>query len=90
MDRSTSPSICVGFSQLYAEDSCGGLSADVNNNQVISYTMLAFPPGELSTVQRPPWDRGQLPGSIIRPLNPADFPCPPASVRVSCVQIFIK
>lgn len=45
--------------------------------------MLAFAPGELSTIARPAWERGSLPASIIKPFDVADLPCPPESVMAS-------
>lgn len=79
---STSPSIRVGFSNLYATDACGALSTEVNDNQEILYTILAFAPGELSTIEQPAWDRGSMPQSIVKSFNVADLPCPPQSVMV--------
>ncbi|CAF9939064.1 hypothetical protein IMSHALPRED_001193 [Imshaugia aleurites] len=76
--RCTSPSVCVGFSDLYAADACGALSTD---GELVSYTIVAFAPGELSTIEIPPWVRASVPPkAAIRPFNFADIPCPPQSV----------
>ncbi|KAL9137245.1 MAG: hypothetical protein Q9175_001552 [Cornicularia normoerica] len=76
--RCTSPSICVGFSDVYVGDACGALSTD---GGLIPYTIVAFAPGELSTVQIPAWVRASVPPkTAIRSFNFADLPCPPQSV----------
>ena len=74
---STSPSIYVGFSSLYAVDRCGAIGT------YNPYTMLAFAPGELSTIEWPVWDRGSIPLEATKSFNFADLPCPPQSVMVS-------
>ena len=74
---STSPSIYVGFSSLYAVDRCGAIGT------FIPYTMLAFAPGELSTIEYPAWNRGNIPANATKSFNFADLPCPPSSVMVS-------
>ncbi|KAL9066628.1 MAG: hypothetical protein Q9161_007458 [Pseudevernia consocians] len=76
--RCTSPSVCVGFSDIYAADACGALSTD---GELIPYTIVAFAPGELSTIQIPAWVRASVPPqAAIRSFNFADLPCPPQSV----------
>ena len=81
LDSSTSPSACVGFSNIYAADGCGVLSTD---GQLISSTIIAFAPGELSTIEIPAWIRSSVPPkAAIRSFNFADLPCPPQSVMVS-------
>ena len=78
---STSPSVCVGFSNIYAADGCGVLSTD---GELISYTVVAFDPGELSTIQTPAWlRRSDLPKAATKAFNFGDLPCPPQSVMVS-------
>lgn len=74
---STSPSIYVGFSTMYAVDRCGAIGT------LIPYTMLAFAPEELSTIELPAWDRGNIPSGATKSFNFADLPCPPQSVMVS-------
>ena len=73
---STSPSVYVGFSSLYAVDRCGAVGTFIN------YTMLAFTPGELSTIEVPAWQRASIPLSATKSFNFADLPCPPQSVMV--------
>ena len=73
---STSPSIYVGFSSLFAVDRCGAIGT------FIPYTMLAFAPGELSTIEYPAWDRGSIPSGATKSFNFADLPCPPSSEMV--------
>ena len=68
---STFPSIYVNFQGLNAGDYCGTTS--------ISSTMLAFSPGELSTIIGPVGHRF----SSSRAFNPGDLPCPPQSIMVS-------
>lgn len=75
--QSTSPSIYVGFSSLYAVDRCGAIGT------LIPYTMLAFAPGELSTMEWPAWDRVSIPPEATKSFNFADLPCPPLSILVS-------
>lgn len=78
---STSPSVCVGFSNIYAADVCGALSTD---GEMIPYTIIAFAPEELSTIETPAWVRASdPPKAVIKPFNFADLPCPPQSVMVS-------
>ena len=74
---STSPSIYVRFSALWAADRCGPIGT------YIPSTMLAFAPGELSTIEWPVWDRGNIPPEATKSFNFADLPCPPSSVMVS-------
>ena len=74
---STSPSVYVGFSAMYAVDRCGPIGT------YIPYTMLAFAPGELSTIEWPVWDRGSIPPGATKSFNFADLPCPPQNVMVS-------
>ena len=78
----TSPSVCVGFSKLFVHDACGGRQSLNQIAEGIDYTVLAFDPGELSTVAKPWWDRNEeeVPASLIHPFNFADLPCPPESV----------
>lgn len=76
--RCTSPSVCVGFSNIYAADACGALSTD---GELVPYTIVAFPPRELSTIEIPAWIRASIPPkAAIRSFNFADLPCPPQSV----------
>ena len=73
----TSPSIYVAFTDLKASDQCG-----FRGIGTIHSTMLAFTPGELSTIE------GALLGahysspgpSATKVFNFADLPCPPRSV----------
>lgn len=74
---STFPSIYVGFSSLYAVDRCGPIGT------YIPYTMLAFAPEELSTIEWPAWNRGSIPLEATKSFNFADLPCPPSDVMVS-------
>ena len=74
---STSPSIYVGFSAMYAADRCGPIGT------YIPYTILAFTPGELSTIEWPAWDRASIPPEATKSFNFADLPCPPQNVMVS-------
>lgn len=62
---------------MYAVDRCGPIGT------FISYTMLAFTPGELSTIQWPVWDRDSIPPHATKSFNFADLPCPPEDVMVS-------
>lgn len=51
---------------------------------MIPYTIIAFAPEELSTIQTPAWVRASdPPKAAIKPFNFADLPCPPQSVMVS-------
>ena len=77
---STSPSVYVGFSSLAVRDRCGTVGTD------ISYTILAFAPGELSTIEIPLWDRDNIPSSATKSFNFADLPCPPLSLMVSPIE----
>ena len=74
---STSPSIYVRFSSLWAADRCGPIGT------YIPSTILSFNPGELSTIEWPVWDRGNIPPEATKSFNFADLPCPPSSVMVS-------
>ncbi|KAM0804316.1 hypothetical protein BDR22DRAFT_835626 [Usnea florida] len=48
---------------------------------MVPYTLIAFAPGELSTIQIPAWVRASVPPeAAIRSFNFADLPCPPQSV----------
>ena len=78
----TSPSVCVGFSKLFVHDACGGRQSLNQIAEGIDYTVLAFDPGELSTVAKPWWDRNEeeVHSSLVHPFNFADLPCPPESV----------
>ena len=58
-------------------DRCGPIGT------YIPYTMLAFAPGELSTIQWPAWDRRSIPLEATKSFNFADLPCPPSDVMVS-------
>lgn len=69
----TSPSVYVAFYSLSATDVCG------IRGKTISSTMLAFAPGELSTVQGHLWGGGNQVKST-KVFNFADLPCPPQSV----------
>ena len=78
----TSPSIYVAFYSLSATDMCGLRGARVSS------TMLAFAPGELSTVQGHLWSGGDQIKST-RVFDFADLPCKTAQssqhVSVSCL-----
>ena len=80
----TSPSIYVDFYSLTATDLCGTLGG--GRNGVITSTLIAFAPGELSTFAAPlnEWLFGMQPGltSDIVPYNFADLPCPPYETMV--------
>ena len=69
----TSPSVYVAFYSLSATDMCGFRG----NN--ISSTMLAFAPGELSTVQGHLWGGG-VQDQKTKVFDFADLPCPPYDV----------
>ena len=72
----TSPSIYVAFTDLKASDLCG-----YRGIGTIHSTLLAFTPGELSTVQgaifTPVYNP---PKPVTKVFNFADLPCPPRSV----------
>ena len=73
----TSPSIYVDFYSLSASDSCGQRGTTINS------TLLAFAPGELSTVATAMYFAiisDVTPGSVY---NFNDLPCPPMSVMWS-------
>ena len=73
----TSPSIYVNFYSLSATDSCGYRGTTVNS------TLVAFAPGELSTVATamyPALESTITPGSVY---NFDNLPCPPMSVMWS-------
>ena len=73
----TSPSIYVDFYSLSATDSCGYRGATINS------TLLAFAPGELSTVATAMYaaiNSDTTSGSVY---NFNDLPCPPMSVMWS-------
>ena len=80
----TSPSIYVDFYSLSATDSCGAVGG--GSNGVVTSTLIAFAPGELSTFAAPlnEWLHGMQPGleSSIVPYNFADLPCPPYETMV--------
>ena len=69
----TSPSVYVAFYSLSATDMCGFRG----NN--ISSTMVAFAPGELSTVQGHLWGGG-VQNQKTKVFDFADLPCPPFDV----------
>ncbi len=69
----TSPSVYVAFYSLSATDMCG-----LRGNK-ISSTMLAFAPGELSTVQGHLWSGG-VQSQKTKVFDFADLPCPPYDV----------
>ena len=69
----TSPSVYVAFYSLSATDDCG-----IRGNNIKS-TMLAFAPGELSTVQGHLWGGG-VQEQKTKVFNFADLPCPPYDV----------
>ena len=81
----TSPSIYVDFYSLTASDLCGTLGGGPNG--VITSTLIAFAPGELSTFAGPlnEWLYGMQPGlrDKIVPYNFADLPCPPYETMVN-------
>ena len=73
----TSPSIYVNFYSLSATDSCG------YRGNTIDSTLIAFAPGELSTVATamyPALQYATTPGSVY---NFDDLPCPPMSIMWS-------
>ncbi|KAM0794421.1 hypothetical protein BDR22DRAFT_875835 [Usnea florida] len=73
----TSPSIYVNFYSLSATDRCGYRGTAINS------TLLAFAPGELSTVATamyPALESAMTPGSVY---NFDNLPCPPMSVMWS-------
>ena len=73
----TSPSIYVNFYSLSATDSCGYRGTSINS------TLIAFAPGELSTVATamyPVLQSTITPGSVY---NFDNLPCPPMSVMWS-------
>lgn len=76
LNTSTSPSIYVAFSSITAIDRCGNVGTPV------PYTVLAFTPGELSTIEGPVWDRSSIQASRTKSFDFADLPCPPTSVMV--------
>ena len=69
----TSPSVYVALYSLSATDDCG-----LRGNNIKS-TMLAFAPGELSTVQGHLWGGG-VQEQKTKVFNFADLPCPPYDV----------
>lgn len=69
----TSPSVYVAFYSLSATDMCG-----FRGNNITS-TMLAFAPGELSTVQGHLWGGG-VQEQKTKVFDFADLPCPPFEV----------
>lgn len=69
----TSPSVYVAFYSLSATDGCG-----VRGNSILS-TMIAFAPGELSTVQGHLWSGG-VQKQKTKVFDFADLPCPPYDV----------
>ena len=89
MER-TSPSIYVDFYSLTATDLCGTLGG--GRDGVITSTLIAFTPGELSTFAAPlnEWLYGMQPGlrSSIVPYNFADLPCPPYETMVNSYHAF--
>ena len=72
---STSPSIYANFHGIVAGDFCG-LRGSTGS---IPATMLAFSPGELSTIAGPIYNTDHPATSQF---NFADLPCPPQSVMV--------
>lgn len=78
---STSPSIYANFHSIKAADWCG-----ISGSQAtITETMLAFSPGELSTIAGPIFDPTGTGDKYFYPtkvFNFADLPCPPQSVMV--------
>ena len=73
----TSPSIYVNFYSLSATDSCGYRGTTIDS------TLIAFAPGELSTVATAMYsalEYAVTPGSVY---NFNDLPCPPMSVMSS-------
>ena len=69
----TSPSVYVAFYSLSATDDCGLRGSKIKS------TMLAFAPGELSTVQGHLWGGG-VQEQKTKVYNFADLPCPPYDV----------
>lgn len=62
---------------MYVVDRCEAIAT------LIPYTMLAFAPGQLSTIEMPAWDRESIPPRATKSFDFADLPCPPSSVMVS-------
>lgn len=76
---STSPSVYANFHGIQATDQCGGID--------ISSTMIAFAPGELTTIAGPlGLGDGAGDGRLTtKSFNFNDLPCPPQSVMVNMV-----
>ena len=74
---SASPSVYINFKGLQAFDLCG------NYGPYMSETMIAFDPGELSTIHGGPFDFVNNYTKYLRPFDFADLPCPPQDVMVS-------
>lgn len=83
---STSPSIYANFHSILAGDWCG-VQGPIGG---ITATMLAFSPGELSTIAGPLYDPLRMGIPSLAPatsqFNIADLPCPPQSVMVMLRQ----
>ena len=77
---STSPSIYVNFYSLSATDDCGYVGG---KQEIIESTILAFEPGELSTVAGPLVSFVNGKDKATSVYDFADLPCPPTSVMVS-------
>lgn len=86
---STSPSVYVNFHSLRATDDCGPRGSQT----VVTSTMIAFAPGELSTMATALAAMVMIPGggtsnyvislASASPYNFDDLPCPPMAKMVS-------
>ncbi|KAL6714998.1 hypothetical protein ACLMJK_007258 [Lecanora helva] len=74
----TSPSIYANFHSIRAADGCGPIGSEA----LISETMLAFAPGELSTIAGPLYNPVGTSYTTYstKVLDLGDLPCPPQSV----------
>lgn len=73
----TSPSVYVDFYSLSATDSCGYRGTTINS------TLLAFAPGELSTVATAMYSALNMDNAPTSVYDFNDLPCPPMSVMWS-------
>lgn len=73
----TSPSVYVDFYSLSATDSCGYRGSTINS------TLLAFDPGELSTVATAMYSAINMDSAPASVYDFNDLPCPPMSVMWS-------
>ena len=73
----TSPSVYVDFYSLSATDSCGYRGTTINS------TLIAFAPGELSTIATAMYSAFNSDGTPASVYDFNDLPCPPMSVMWS-------